>query len=613
MANIAYNPADIINKRFGGPGGTAQTSTPEQLAIKQEVLSRGSTIAERSVDLSAISAPPKASAAPVAGSQDIFAGLCESLNQNQQELIKLKQREIADIYDIRFDPPAMGQSTIKRPGDQNLDQAPMRNNATAKKLDKAEDNVNHSAMTWTVKAGSQIVQVIDNVLRNSSYVTDQQIVQISPVADPVTGVQKQTPSPGTKTGTTAWYKITVAVQQLGYDTIIRDHAYRMTFIVAPYAIAQMASQYFPDSRYRGVHKSYQYWFTGNNTQIIQYEQKYSNAYRLTLSGIGADLQKEGSTNFRDQWRKIYMATSENHAQGAKNYTNEPGDNAASFLYDPMSLANVKLRIVGDPAWMQQGEVGLGQLARNFNFSPFLPDGSINYDSQAIMFDVSFNQPTDYDFNTGIVNVNAHNSSSGLPQEHYTYTATRCKNIFSKGRFEQEIEGKLLVEYNQPPATTNGRPATPTATPAAGSRQPATGLGDEEETYTTDSKGNTFKDGTLYRAAEVDEFPASPQPAPPPAAPTSSGDIDFNAGLAGTSSAPQNASAPDKVLATEEETAAVNAYIAAGGTFPRGTGPITSGPLFDNVVAAKAALTARQQASATPATTSTPPQDINRET
>jgi hypothetical protein len=527
MANITYNPEAIANKRFGGPGGTAQTSTPEQLAIKQEVLSRGSTIAERSVDLSAATAPPKASAAPVAGSQDIFAGLCQSLNQHQQDLVKQKLRKIPDEYAIRFDPPAMGQATIKRPGDQNLGQAPMQNNATASdKLLQEKQSLNKNAMTWTVKAGSQIVQVIDNVLRNSSYITDQQIVQISPVADPKTGVQKQTPSPGTGTGTTAWYKITVSVQQLGYDTIIRDHAYRMTFIVTPYAIAQMASQYFPDSRYRGVHKSYQYWFTGNNTQIIQYEQKYSNAYRLTMTGLGADLQKEGSTNFRDQWRKIYMATSENHAQGAKNYTNEPGDNAASFLYDPMSLANVKLRIVGDPAWMQQGECGLGVSASAFNFTPFNPDGGINYDSQAIMFDVSFNQPTDYDFNTGVVNVNAHNSSSGLPQEHYTYTATRCKSIFSKGRFEQELEGKLLIEYNQNPTTNNGRPATPTATPAAGSRQPATGFGDDQETYTTDSKGNTFKDGTLYRAAEVDDATGKPlpQPAAPPSPATSSGDI-----------------------------------------------------------------------------------------
>jgi len=236
-----------------------------------------------------------------------------------------------------------------------------------------------------------------------------------------------------------------------------------------------------------------------------------------------------------------MATSENHAQGAKNYTNEPGDNAASFLYDPMSLANVKLRIVGDPAWMQQGEVGLGQVARNFNFSPFLPDGSINYDSQAIMFDISFNQPTDYDFNTGVVNVNAHNSSSGLPQEHYTYTATRCKSIFSKGRFEQELEGKLLIEYNQNPTTNNGRSTasvatTAASTTAAGSRPAAipqsqnTGTGTGSTVPDDGSKGYAIQDETgqvsNIRKNEYGDlyYPAEPQPAAPPKPATSSGDV-----------------------------------------------------------------------------------------
>ena len=69
--------------------------------------------------------------------------------------------------------------------------------------------------------------------------------------------------------------------------------------------------------------------------------------------------------------------------------------------------------------------------------------------------------------------------------------------------------------------------------------------------------------------------------------------------------PKTGFIPNSVVATAEETAAVNAYIAAGGTFPRGTGPITSGPLFDAVVDAKAALTARQEAAAANAQTEQP--------
>jgi hypothetical protein len=476
-------------------------------------------------------APAKASAAPVAGTENLFTGLCAALNQFQAQLVKDKKREIPDQYVIEFAPSALGDATLKRPGDQNKAQAPMQNNATATKLLPAENSVNLSAMTWPVSAGSQIVQVIDNVMRVSSYITDQQIVQISPVPDPVTGVQKQVSSPGTGKPM-AWFKISVAAEPLGKDNIINDFAYRMTFIVSPYQPASLISQYFPNPKYRGVHKSYQYWFTGQNTQILSYEQKYDNAYRIALTGIGANIQKKLKTDWRDQNRKVYVATSENHAQGAKDYANEPGDNAASFLYDPKSLSTVKMRIVGDPAWLQQGECGLGVSARTFNFAPFTPDGSINFDASAIMFDVSFNQPVDYDFNTGIMNTNTMNRQ-GLPQEHYTFTAIECKSIFSKGKFEQELTGKLVTDEIK--ASNNAGGGRPAATTTAASASRTTNINDgslgseivDETGQVSNLRRNEY--GDLYdptgtAGLALPSAPPLPQPAAPPAAPTSSGDI-----------------------------------------------------------------------------------------
>jgi hypothetical protein len=486
------------------------------------------------------SAPAKASAAPVAGKENIFTGLCEALNTYQKGLVKLDKREIPDQYVIEFTPPSIGAATVKRPGGQDITTAPMQTPNSATKLDSATQSLNKDARTWSIKAGTQIIKVIDDVMRNSSYITEQQNVEITTVTDPVTGIQTQKTNAKAGTGNMQWYKISVAASPLGYDKIIRDYAYKMTFIITPYAIAQMTSQYFPDSRYRGVHKSYQYWFTGNNTQILHYEQNYNNAYRLLLTGIGADKQKSITTNFRDQNRYIFMATSENQAGGAKNYANEPGDNAASFLYDPLSLSQVKLRIVGDPGWMQQGECGLGVKASTFSFRPFTADGSINFDSQAVMFDVSFNQPTDYNFNTGVMDVNAHNTSNGYPQEHYTFTASTCKSTFSKGRFEQEIVGKLLLEKNTSTAA-QGRPTTSTA--SATNVRPATIPQSQADAQDLEN-GKNAGTGTRNTGAgvsavtsvseiEYDQLgnpinstglPPTPQPAAAPAAPTSSGSI-----------------------------------------------------------------------------------------
>jgi len=561
--------------------------------------------------------PPKASAAPVAGKQNIFVGLSTSLNEYQQTLVKQKKREIADEYVIEFAPTTIGGSQVKRPGAQDISTAPMQTPDSAAKIDPTQNTVSKNSRTWPVKAGTQIIKVIDDVMRNSSYILDQQNVEITTATDPATGIQTQKQNPRAGTGNMQWYKISIAVTQLGYDNIIRDHAYRMSFIVTPYAIAQMVSQYFPDSRYRGVHKAYRYWFTGENTQILSYEQNYNNAYRLFLSGIGPDAQQRVTTDFRDQNRYIYMPTSPDQATGAKNYANEPGNNGASFLYDPSSLSTVRLRIVGDPAWLQQGEVATGVTARTFDFKPFNPDGAINYDSQAVMFNVAFNTPTDYDLSTGIVDVNAA-TRSGQPQELYTFTAIQCKSIFSKGRFEQELEGRLLVEKNLKASATAGRSAA---------SQQSTGSRDSGR-ITDAFRGAEIRDETgAVSNLRLNEYGdlydptgtagaglPSPQAAPPAGAPDSSGDIvapgDEDAQQVTFTPTPppatadQLAEAYGGVRPTSDEIEARNAYIAAGAP--------STGPLREAYVSAQSAFNNRA-ASSGPTASAQAPQQIARET
>ena len=465
-------------------------------------------------------APANAAAAPTAGKENIFTGLCEALNKHQQDLVKAGKRKIADRYAIEFAPNSVGESTVKRPLDQDATTAPMQNNDSTSKLNPAKNQVNKNARTYPIRAGSQIVQVIDNVMRNSSFITGQQNIEISTATDPTTGVQTQKLKAKTGTGNFQWFKISLNAQWLGYDTVIRDHAYQFTFIITPYPVGQMISQYFPDSIYRGVHKSYQYWFTGQNTQVLSYEATYNNLYRIVLTGTGPIIQAQENADFRDLNRKIYMATSENRAAGAKDYANEPGDNAASYFYDPGGLKIARMRIVGDPAWLQQGEVGLGVSAKAFNFSPFNPDGAINYDASAIMFDISFNHPVDYNYTTGIMDVNAFNRNE-LPLEHYTYTARSIKSFFRKGRFEQELEGALVTEKKASNTQTVARPAA-TVTSATNTRQSQdTGAGSNVTTISAVSEIQYDESGAPIGTGYL---PPTPQPAPPAANPTSNGGV-----------------------------------------------------------------------------------------
>jgi hypothetical protein len=514
------------------------------------------------------SAPAKAPAAP-GKTNDVFTGLCEALNTFQKRLADPKdpnrKYDVADEYDIVFAPDTLGAAKLKRQGTTDKSKTPLQRPSPGA-LKPSSNSVNNNASIMPVTAGTQIIQFIDQVMRSSSYITDQQLY----IVDPETGETKPNPNPSG--GIIAWYKVSVQAIQLEYDAKRHDHAYRMTYIITPYAINSLPSDWFKNSRYRGSHKSYNYWFTGANKEILNFEQEYNNLYRLIISGLNVPVQ-QARTDFRDQYRRTFLPSSENHAKGADGNTNEAGDNAASFLYSPTDQAKAKLRIVGDPAWMQQGEVAEGVSVSDFNFAPFNNDGTINYDSQEVVFDISWNQPTDYDFNTGLMEVNNTGVNPGgtprtQPQLNFTYTAIKCKNIFSKGRFEQDLEGRLLIEYekNSTPATAadTGRPAATMA--SANSPTPAqVRVADQSiaNSILADTRGSTSglefgsNDDVLLATGTADTTPnqqdsaPQPLPAPPPKPPTSDGRIQSSfvgqtgqfAGQAG-SFAP-NTNAPQK--------------------------------------------------------------------
>lgn len=406
------------------------------------------------------SAPPKADSAP---SKTIFTGLCTALNATQQALKEKGQVAVPDQYEIIFKPAGLiGGATIAKPGGVVQANSPMNQEATASaKLDPAKSSVNSTSYTVPVYAGMQIVQFIDEVIRSSSYITDQASI----IIDKDTG--KMRPNANTKNGQMAWYKVNVASTPLGYDNIRKQDAYKMTFLITPYAINEMESQYFPQSNFRGVHKSYNYWFTGMNNSVLHFEQDYNYLFKQVFTASispGTAAQSDS----RDFYQKTWAVASSESSKGAANAANEVGANAADWMYNARDLANIKLKIVGDPAWLQQGEITQGVTTANFTFQPFLTDGTINFDSQQTCFDVSWNAPTDYNFDTGIADVTVNNvnkSTTNLPQENFTYQFIECFSTFNKGRFEQEIVGKLIINPLKKEGTKKDITSTAPTTPA----------------------------------------------------------------------------------------------------------------------------------------------------
>lgn len=394
-----------------------------------------------SVTTTSSPAPPKADAAPSA-SGTMTRGLIPALNQYQQDQVKAQRQDYADEYVLEFAAP-IGEAKITYAGGTSKKNVPMnKSDDPAQKLDANRQSADFTSNTIKATAGMQLIQLIEQVVRNSTYITDQATV----VIDPNTQQQKPNAKPN---DSLAWFNVMTQAVPIKWDKKRNDFAYRITYVVTPYSITTVDSNYFPNGTFRGVHKSYKYWFTGQNDSVIAYEATYNNLFSRVMTG--APPQEETTTaHLRQLSRRINRPRSDQSSQGGDGRVNEPMANAADYLYSPEDLAKSTMTILGDPAWLYQADIMNMPTGTGFDPAPFLSDGTINQTSGQVYYEIAFNKPTDYDLNTGLLDGGSMNFDSnrpegnaGTPSQSFVYLATNVTSNFKQGKFTQELEGSLF--------------------------------------------------------------------------------------------------------------------------------------------------------------------------
>jgi hypothetical protein len=260
-----------------------------------------------------------------------------------------------------------------------------------------------------------------------------------------------------------------------YDRKRQDYAYTITYQVNIYAVSDVKSDFFPSPRFRGTQKKYNYWFTGENTQVLDFTQDYNYLYYIVSNGPRPI--RTTTSDFREVEKAYFQPQSNQTSKGQDDeQVNEPSANAADYLDSPGDQSRIKLKILGDPSWIFQSEVVTGiQNLRTFNYGPFLPDGTINQEGQEILFEMAFNQPVDYDLGTGIAdptrkNYNRSATAAGDARQSFIYKAIECNSTFTQGKFEQELNGVLMI-YPLPQAKKQAQTETTRQTAATTTGNP----------------------------------------------------------------------------------------------------------------------------------------------
>ena len=454
-ASPASNQSDAETARLArqnaAAGGGRNANDPRR--------TDSSTGGLNSVTGAALPSPAKASAAPTP-KKTITAGLMGAMNELQAELVSKGIYQVPDTYEIVFTngAEAIRDALITLPGKvKNQSSTPMAPAAAKdpKSKDTARQRTDNNVRNFNVTAGQQILQAIDLTIRNSSYIYKQAAIQNSetPNVEQIEKDGEDNNSSENKVPATAnlnWFEITMEAIPGKYDYKRNDYSYTIRYIISPYIIQNFNSKFYPIPKFLGVHKQYLYWFTGENTDVIDYQATFNHLYNMTVSGKEPGnnnlkkLRQKYTSSMRELTKYSYQAASDQTRSGAESDANEIGANAAESLYSPSDLAKGKIKIVGDPGWMQQGSVASGVGISNFNYSGFLPDGTINFDSQQVMFSIEWQKPQDYNLNTGLANPYGREGGPRKPVNSYVYQAIKCTSEFRQGRFEQTIDGSLYL-------------------------------------------------------------------------------------------------------------------------------------------------------------------------
>lgn len=511
-------------------------------------------------------APSKANAATT-NRPVVKQGLMAAMNDFSQSLAKGDGNrqpiyEFADQYEIVFAPgaEAIRDATIVI-SDRKL--TPMAQGAanTPSSLNPATGRVDTTVNTKSIYAGQPIVQVIDQVIRNSSYITNQALTKYDQDQEQPNDENRKPKKP------VDWYRINFEAIPIGnqQDSRRNDYAYKIRYVISPYRLDYYDSKYFPVGIFRGVHKSYNWIFTGKNTAIIDYSETLNTAYNMLVSGsdptnsAAETERRKVAATLRELITYTYGPGSSESRQGSRYKDNEVSANIADSLYGGADLANTKLTIVGDPAWLQQGSLAGNVLEQISLPSSFLPDGTINFDAEQVCFEVAWRRPSDYDLQTGVTD-----AGQQAPPVSRVYIASKVTNNFRQGQFTQVIDG-LLFALPKPDGTNKALTAAmPNQTQAETARlerqNSAAAVGGAAGSALPAPPTGVPSTAPAPNQTTTVSTPAdSAQPSPPPAAPSSNGDVNINA-LPGADAAGLGFPAPPAVgrFTAQESGAALSA-------------------------------------------------------
>jgi len=387
-----------------------------------------------------------------------------AINSFQKQLQANKQTQHPEIYEFKFHKD-FESSEIVIPNKVEARNTKMIDPTTkaAVAAIRAQGGISTAGIDMTserfsINAGTNVVEVINMVMRASKYIRDQ---IPDPATDAVGGGQAIADKLKRPIN---WYKITPVITIGEFDFKRDCYSKKITYHVEPYTYYNTkfrdAPQKLPDS----YSKSYQYMYTGKNRDIISFDIDFDTMFYTKITADRSKAQKdrtqpqaeqsqEDNTNAPNRPKRITNNVVVPVA-GQAGAPNPASVDSKSVLVNDLTqsmmsssrgdMINVKLKIVGDPEFIKQDDVYF-----NPTNNPSQPNkrydknGSLIFDVSEIFALIKFKTPVDFNAETGLMEFETWETSvfSGI------YKIITVENEFSRGQFVQTLD--CIRMFDQP--------------------------------------------------------------------------------------------------------------------------------------------------------------------
>lgn len=319
----------------------------------------------------------------------------------------------------------------------------------------------------TFKTDTPILQAISAIISQSSYLdaalnklytTNLQPNQSSDSPDVI--------DESDQGGNFNWYTVGTEIKCLGYDKLVNDWAYDITYIIQPYEAPNVVTPYVNKTAgYPGPYKRYSYYFTGENSEISNFELKYDNLYFQVALAPSEDPRTHG---WGANNPTVPGKRPDEDRTGKPLFGKDAQNTALTSLYDPGAYVNAKMTILGDPDYMAQSSPSsVDQVYSQY----YGIDGfTLNPNGTQCFIEVDFKEPVDYKHDKGLLDINSSILFYKYPDsvknqvKGISFQLLTVDNVFSKGKFTQT----LSLTINQfPNAKGNSSSREETSTPTTG--------------------------------------------------------------------------------------------------------------------------------------------------